>query len=342
MWAGRSSSRGKGRQHVARLRVDDPAHRVGLRAISADDVPRLAARDFETIVQLLEDGVVVLGHDGRLKFVNQAAKRILELEPEHLEEDLEARARWLRLYDASGTPLPDEVRDVAQWLQAGVTWSKTVYLADLPNGESRWLLLSGGPVHLDDCGGPDMLITFSDITEQQIAVQQLVHQANSDPLTGLPNRGYVRRRIIDALAATDGTRLRAVLFIDLDDLKTTNDTLGHEAGDALLNAAAARLRETVRSDDIVGRHGGDEFVALIFGTATRAEINNLVDRLRAAFAEPVDIVDTKAPILASVGLVEVQRNDPRSADEILRDADRAMYKAKRAGRGNGAGRRISS
>jgi diguanylate cyclase (GGDEF)-like protein len=145
----------------------------------------------------------------------------------------------------------------------------------------------------------------------------------------------VLRRITRALAASDSARLRAVLFIDLDDLKTTNDTLGHQAGDNLLGAAAARLRQAVGPGDVVGRHGGDEFVVLLFGAATRDELNAVVDRLRVQLAEPVVIADTTTPIRASVGLVEVHSDDQRAAEEILRDADRAMYEAKRAGRSNG-------
>jgi diguanylate cyclase (GGDEF)-like protein len=126
-----------------------------------------------------------------------------------------------------------------------------------------------------------------------------------------------------------------VLFIDLDDLKSTNDTLGHEAGDELLNAAATRLRQAVGPVDVVGRLGGDEFVLLVFGDATRRELDRLVSRLRIRLAEPVHISSTTVPIRASVGIVEVGGDDARSAEEILRDADRAMYKAKRAGRGQG-------
>jgi diguanylate cyclase (GGDEF)-like protein len=109
---------------------------------------------------------------------------------------------------------------------------------------------------------------------------------------------------------------------------------GHDAGDNLLGAAAARLRQAVGPGDVVGRHGGDEFVALLFGETTRGELNALVDRLRVRLAEPVVIAGTTAPIRASVGLVQVHRDDRRAAEEILRDADRAMYKAKRARRGN--------
>jgi len=301
---------------------------------SARDTPQRADWYFETIVELLDDGIVVMRDDGYIKFINPAAMRILDIGPEHLVADFATRAASLPLYDAVGTPVPVELRPVPHAFRTGTSFSKQIYGVDLRHGERRWLLASGRLVKLDDDGTTDMVISFTDVTAQREAVDRLVHQVNHDPLTGLPNRGYVLRRITEALAATDGPRLRAVLFIDLDDLKTTNDTLGHDAGDALLGAAATRLWRSVGPDDVVGRHGGDEFVALIFGTATRDELSALEDRLRAQLAEPVVIAETTTPIRASVGLVEVDRDDERTAVEILRDADRAMYEAKRAGRGN--------
>jgi diguanylate cyclase (GGDEF)-like protein len=237
----------------------------------------------------------------------------------------------LPIYDADGNPVTPQLRPVAQLFRTGVSFSKQVYGTQLPNGERRWMLSSGSLLNPDVPADSDMLFSFSDITAERAGLERLVHQANHDPLTGLPNRGFVLRRIADALAATDG-RLHAVLFIDLDDLKTTNDTLGHNAGDDLLRAAAARLRQAVGPDDVVGRHGGDEFVVLIYGVGTGGELDSLVDRLRDRLAEPVVVAGTTTPIRASVGLVEVRHDDARTAEEILRDADRAMYTAKRGGR----------
>jgi len=310
----------------------EPAYQLILRDVSARDGPRRPSRRFESILENLDEGIVVMRCDGSVKFFNAATRRILDLKLEHLASDFATWAAWLPMYDVEGVPVPTEQRPVARALRTGVSFSKQVYAMDLPNGQRRWLLLSGRLVRLDDAENPDLLVSFSDVTEQHESVERLVYQANHDPLTGLPNRGYVLRRITTALEAADGASLRAVLFIDLDDLKATNDTLGHEAGDALLRAAAARLREAVGPADVVGRHGGDEFVALIFGAATREELTALVDRLRAALAEPVAIADTSTTIRASVGLVEVMRGDRRDPEEILRNADRAMYEAKRAGR----------
>lgn len=287
---------------------------------------------FEAVIELLDDGVVVMRNDRSIRFINSAAMRILGLGPEHRAADFVARAASLPCYDAEGRPVSSDIHPVALALREGVAFSRQVCGTDLPNGERKWLLASGRLFDPDEPESSDMLISFSDITSQRATVERLAHEANHDPLTGLPNRAFVMRRITEALAKTAGVRLRAVLFIDLDDLKTTNDTLGHDAGDALLNAAATRLRQSVGPSDVVGRLGGDEFVILIFGRTARGELSGLVDRLRARLAEAVVIAATRMPIRASVGLVELERDDQRTAGAILRDADRAMYQAKRAGR----------
>ena len=218
----------------------------------AGDPPCRADRHFKSFLELLDDGVIVLRKDGTITYINPAAMRIVGLVPEHSAADF---ARWtvaLPIYDADSTPIPAQMRPVARLFRTGVAYSKEVYGTELPNGEQRWLLASGCLLNPDDPAHSEGLFSFSDITTERAAVEQLAHQANHDPLTGLPNRGFVLRRITEALAATDGAGLRAVLFIDLDDLKTTNDTLGHEAGDDLLGAAAARLRQAVGRARLTG------------------------------------------------------------------------------------------
>jgi diguanylate cyclase (GGDEF)-like protein/PAS domain S-box-containing protein len=314
----------------------EPAYQVVVHDVSALKParypPRRADPHFKSLVEGLDEGVVVLRKDGYIKYINPAAMRIFGLGPENRPGDFARRTASLPIYDADGDPVTPQLRPVARLFRTGVAFSKQVYGTELPNGERRWMLSSGSLLNPDVPADSDMLFSFSDITAERAGLERLVHQANHDPLTGLPNRGFVLHRIAEALAATDG-RLRAVMFIDLDDLKTTNDTLGHNAGDDLLRAAAARLRQAVGPADVVGRHGGDEFVVLIYGAATHGELDALVDRLRGRLAEPVVVADTTTPIRASVGLVEVHDDDARTAEEILRDADRAMYTAKRGGRG---------
>jgi diguanylate cyclase (GGDEF)-like protein len=181
-------------------------------------------------------------------------------------------------------------------------------------------------------GQSDVLISFADITTQRAEAEDMRFLATHDVLTGLPNRAAVLKRLTQALDASPAIALRAVLFVDVDGLKATNDSLGHEAGDDVLRTTAQRLRQTVADDDVVGRWAGDEFVLLVFSQTTSADLAALVDLLNAGLALPASIAGTEIPISASIGVVEVHPFERRTSSEILRDADLAMYEAKRSRR----------
>jgi diguanylate cyclase (GGDEF)-like protein len=167
--------------------------------------------------------------------------------------------------------------------------------------------------------------------------RQLREQASHDPLTGLANRPRLLEMISRALAAAATSRPEstlAVLFLDLDRFKTINDSLGHAAGDELLCALGNRLTDAVRPGDVVGRLGGDEFVLLLDGlaretAATEAEI--VAERILVSLAEPMTIRGRPVFISASIGVAVAAGHD-RDADDLLRDADIAMYRAKAAGK----------
>ncbi len=305
------------------------AHQPTVRDVITSNGDR--QHDFEAIVRSLGEGVLVFRTAGDLKYINPAAMAIFGLGSEHDAAEFFEHAATSLCYYGDGRRVPRELHPLA--FRTGAAFNRDIYGVELPNGERRWLFLSVRPlVPVDPFS--DVLVTFSDITAEREDFYRLIRRANHDPLTGLPNRAVVSRRIAKALESTDRRRLRAVLFIDLDDLKTTNDTLGHDAGDCLLSAAATRLRQSTGPVDLVARHGGDEFVVLVCGHAKHHQLNAWVSRLRARLAEPVTIAGTSVPLRASIGVVEVDRDDRRSAEEILRAADRAMYKAKQAGRGH--------
>jgi diguanylate cyclase (GGDEF)-like protein len=158
--------------------------------------------------------------------------------------------------------------------------------------------------------------------------EQLHRQAYHDTLTGLPNRAYFAERVASAIA-TQASRPAAVLFLDLDDFKTINDSLGHHAGDELLVAAAARVRAAVRGGDVPARLGGDEFAVLANG-ATSSEIGEIADRLVTALDQPFVVEGRTVSVHASVGVA--YGDGVGSADELLRNADVAMYSAKQSGK----------
>jgi len=171
--------------------------------------------------------------------------------------------------------------------------------------------------------------TFEDVTERRLAEAQIMHMARHDALTDLPNRVLFRERMEQAL---DGGDKLAVLFVDLDRFKTVNDTLGHPVGDALLCAVTKRLKDAVRGSDMVARLGGDEF-AIVQAGARPADASELAARIIDAISQPHDVLGQQLVIGASVGIA-VAPTDGREPDQLLRNADMALYRAKSSGRGS--------
>ncbi len=182
-------------------------------------------------------------------------------------------------------------------------------------------------------GGRAVQTVFRDVTERKRLEARLVHEAFHDPLTRLPNRALFRDRVAHALerAARDRVAARAtVLFLDLDDFKAVNDTLGHAAGDRMLVALAERLRRATRSYDTVARLGGDEFAVLLEEVTDEEEALAVVERIKDALHLPFSIDGRSLTMAASVGVAHANATD--DADTLLRNADVAMYDAKETGK----------
>lgn len=161
--------------------------------------------------------------------------------------------------------------------------------------------------------------------------EQLRHQAFHDALTGLPNRALILDRMDQMLARSRRTHHpMAAMFLDLDNFKDINDTLGHDAGDQLLVEVAKRLAGALRHADTVGRLGGDEFIVLVDGSSLAAGAEAAADRLLGAFGAPFHIAG--APALSVTASIGIATGDVAAADELLRDADIALYRAKSAGK----------
>jgi diguanylate cyclase (GGDEF)-like protein/PAS domain S-box-containing protein len=292
-----------------------------------------AEQHFEAIVASMVEGVILIGMDKRIKSINPSAVQIMGTGPEYVGRDFFEITDRFPFYDADGVDIAPPHRPALAVLRTGVPFHNQVFGFDEFGGGRKWLLSSCRLLNPDLPGQSDMLMSFVDITPQRKAADKAMFYATHDALTKLPNRVSVLRRLRKALGAThSGEPLRWVLFIDIDDLKATNDTMGHTAGDDMLRATATRLRRAVSTDDVVGRLGGDEFVVQVFRDLSREEVDDLIDGMREELAVPVSVGTTSAPIAASIGVIEVHRGDPRTADEILRDADLAMYEAKRTRR----------
>jgi diguanylate cyclase (GGDEF)-like protein/PAS domain S-box-containing protein len=205
-------------------------------------------------------------------------------------------------------------------------------------GEERWVNIRAVPVGTE--GMPaGFLGTVEDVTDRRRYEDLLAWQATHDPLTRLPNRAKLAEDLhiaTDALTASgqDAPTPLSVLFFDLDDFKTVNDQLGHRAGDQLLMAVAERLTSAVRERDTVYRFAGDEFVVMAWGARDDGEALGMAHRLRHAVAQPLIVDGTEIPVRCSVGVVRAEPG--LTPEDLIRDADAAMYRAKAEGKGAAA------
>jgi diguanylate cyclase (GGDEF)-like protein len=201
-----------------------------------------------------------------------------------------------------------------------------------PDGAVRWIHRESELV-LDRLGAAVRWIgTYRDVTEAYEVEARIAHMAHHDALTGLPNRVLFHERLEEALLRVrrDEEKL-AVLYLDLDKFKNVNDTLGHAAGDMVLVAVAERLRTCVRDCDIAARFGGDEFAVLQIELAGPHEAGTLADRIVILLSEPYDIDGQETVIGASAGIA-LAPSDGETAEQLLRNADMALYQAKEHGR----------
>jgi diguanylate cyclase (GGDEF)-like protein/PAS domain S-box-containing protein len=271
----------------------------------AEDRVRASEERFRTVFTSSPLPMAVSGPDGVLAAVNAALCTMLGMtEPELLGRRLE---------------------DLAEPGGASDTGERRFRHR---SGDTVWGLPTTTPLSVRD-DGSNTLIQIENVTARKTAEALLRHQAEHDPLTGLPNRGTMSRWLTgispDELAAT------AVFFVDLDGFKLLNDSRGHAAGDSVLIEVGRRLRAAVRPDDLVSRFGGDEFVVVCRGLPDADHRTAIAGRIEAALAVPVTYQDELVTVTASVG-VAYGHTELADATDLLRRADAAMYSAKRLGK----------
>ncbi|MDQ6672792.1 MAG: EAL domain-containing protein [Chloroflexota bacterium] len=275
----------------------------------------------ESIFEGMVDAVVVLDAAGAIVKLNPAALNILGSPTREAASD---PLLALLMHELPADVIADVARDAR---------------AEIAVGEGRWrrnfdLRLSP----LQHRGGAlaGRIVALRDVTERKRAEEALAHQAGHDALTGLPNRTLLHETLERAcqLAHRDNVAV-ALLFLDLDDFKTVNDSLGHAAGDELLVAAAARILSCLRPGDLAARLGGDEFAIVLVGSADVHAARLVATRITEALREPFTVGTAELVLGASVGIAFAS---PATSgpDELLRNADAAMYAAKAQGKGRSA------
>lgn len=201
------------------------------------------------------------------------------------------------------------------------------------NGETVWASWSVSAASELKGTRPNLIFQIQDVTDRKSAENKLQHEATHDVLTGLPNRSLFMSRLADALVKVHDSRSHkvSILFIDLDRFKYVNDSLGHLVGDELLKSIAETLRDCMRPSDMVARLGGDEFTILVEGKYDVSEVTRIAERIQEKFSRPFDLLGHEVYSSASIGILHAS-DQHKTPEDMMRDADTAMYQAKRAGK----------
>ncbi|WP_370330894.1 diguanylate cyclase domain-containing protein [Mycolicibacterium hippocampi] len=326
---------------AVRMTDDGPTYEVifdrvplSAREIGAAPVPMTKTADqwLRAVLDLLHDGVVIMGSDGRFEFTNAAARRILGSEARDLVGEHHSNSGIdLPLFNAGGQQISADAHPI-RWIQrTGLSLGGDVVGVDRVDGKRVWITGRGCLIDPTDPQNSSVLFSFTDITEHHDARERLQYDATHDWLTALPNRVHALNQAALGLAESGEGRLSAVLFVDLDRMKSVNDSHGHPVGDDVLRVAAQRMQSVMRPSDLVARIGGDEFVVLMMGPTSGDEVETLAARLHDVLSADIVIGTLTLQIGASIGITTVSRADRRSLAEVLRDADTAMYRAKARG-----------
>ncbi|HET8980084.1 MAG TPA: EAL domain-containing protein [Solirubrobacteraceae bacterium] len=310
------------------------AHQVALALGSAElaeEVHRQASESrFSTLVQNSTDLITVLAADNTILYQSPSIERVLGYTAEEVIgrsfEDLlhpDEQGRMLRrLTDGAGATGRPEVIECLLQDKDGDLRHYEILHTDL----------------LSDPAVGGIVLNGRDISERKKFEEQLAHQAFHDPVTHLANRALFNERVRHAVARTlrEGVGM-AVLFVDLDDFKTVNDSLGHAAGDRVLIEAAQRISASVRAADTAARFGGDEFAILLEDVNDLQHAAETAQRVLDALSRPIQLEHNTLTVRASLGISVAEPGKPTDADEMIRNADAAMYIAKSDGK---AGYRI--
>ncbi len=290
----------------------------------AEAATRQSEARFAALIQNSSDVIAIMDLDTTIRYESPAGLRVFGHAP--------ADVIGVRLTD--GFPA-DDLHHLQAFLSRLTRRPRATAQGEWrmrhPDGSWRYYVTIGANL-LDEPNVRGLVLNTRDVTERRALEDQIRHQAFHDPLTGLANRALVKEHIEHALTRAQRSGDRpAILFLDLDDFKTVNDSLGHAVGDALLTGVASRLRDCVRAGDTVARLGGDEFVILLDDTGRGDEAVPVARKALDALRHPFAINDKQIHVGVSIGIAA---GDPGvdDADTLLRNADVAMYDAKSRGK----------
>jgi diguanylate cyclase (GGDEF)-like protein len=310
---------------AALIQISANLHRIFMQALLAREREAALAGQFDTALNNMPHGLCMFGADERLAVMNHRFSEMMKLSDDLVHHGasaadiISACVSAGSISAASGKMILSEIEN---------SQAKDIITTDPDAVTIRSLSWTFQPM-----AGGGAVVLLEDITERRAAEARITHLARYDELTALPNRLNFRDEIERLLAVPhDADQLSALLFVDLDQFKQVNDTLGHPCGDQLLCAVADRLREMLRPEDFVARFGGDEFVVFQQNIKSNEDAAGLARRIVEHLSERYKIDNHLVEIGASVGIA---MTSPRgiSADTLLKNADMALYRAKADGRG---------
>ncbi|AMA60386.1 putative bifunctional diguanylate cyclase/phosphodiesterase [Bradyrhizobium sp. CCGE-LA001] len=300
-------------------------HRIFMRALAAREREAALAGQFDTALNNMPHGLCMFHVDGQLAVMNYRFGEMMSLPDDLVKSGASASRIIAACVDAQSIS-----KDSGDLILQGIRELRNREIVTTDPDLARGRTLSWTIQPMTDGGA---VLLLEDITERKSAEAKISHLARYDELTALPNRVSFRDEIERLLAsAHHAERLSALLFIDLDQFKQVNDTLGHPCGDQLLCAVANRLREMLRPEDFVARFGGDEFVVFQQNLSSPEDAASLARRIVERLSERYRIDNHLVEIGASVGIA-LTSPDGTSADTLLKNADMALYRAKADGRG---------
>jgi diguanylate cyclase (GGDEF)-like protein/PAS domain S-box-containing protein len=297
-------------------------------ALSEETLNQRSEARLGALIKNASDVICIAGQDASIRYLSPSVEQMFG----HLPDTLTNRPLTDLVH-------PDEVVRVTAFLAA---------IAAQPAGQSLmaefrvrhsaqgWRDVEAlGANLLGEEAVDGIVLNIRDISERKSLQAELEHQAFHDTLTGLPNRALFRNRVEHALGGQhrDGQSV-AVLFLDIDDFKTVNDSLGHAAGDKVLQEVGRRLEDCMRPTDTAARLGGDEFAVLINGSESEVSAIEIAQRVMSTLAVALPLDDREVTIRTSIGIAfsDGQEGACKDADELLRNADAAMYMAKESGK----------
>jgi diguanylate cyclase (GGDEF)-like protein len=305
-------------------RITTSLYEVYVRALVATERVASIAGQFDTALNNMPHGLCMFGADGRLAVMNHRFSRMMELRDDLVHGGASARGIVSACIVAETISAKSGKSIVAE-IENSVAGE--IITTDPQSAERRELSWTFQPM-----AGGGTVVLVEDITERRKAEARINHLARYDELTALPNRLNFRDEIERLLTVPhDAALLSALLFVDLDQFKQVNDTLGHPCGDRLLSMVADRLREMLRPEDFVARFGGDEFVVFQQNISSAEEAAALARRIVDRLSERYEIDRHMVEIGASIGIATTSPGV--KADHLLKNADMALYRAKSSGRG---------